>query len=258
MAIIVLKAWYLETVLTLGQVAHPHPTLKADLRLSKTGLLKSGMRADFLDDVEDVQHSRWFDRYLMGEGVEFYVEGSGIYSISNLDLISRELYFTKRASYRPLQPTCFWLAQHHDPALNQRHQGWIEAALHRINRDHSPVKPLSLITSPEGDYAHVDAALVRQVRESLVVIADVSGVIPGSLPSPSVCLHLGFALHHKRPEQLIVVAASHTQPNLPLDVMGFTSVGTEAAMVDTLLGCCRRLGVVADGGKGEPECREGS
>jgi len=250
MAIIVLKAWCLETVLTLGQVAHPHPTLKADLRLSKTGLLKSGMRADFLDDVENVQQSRWFDRYLNGELVEFYVEGSGIYSISNLDLTSRELYFTKRATYRPLQPTCFWLAQQHVPALNQRHQGWTESALNRINRHHDPIKPLSLITSPEGESAHLDAALLRQLRESLVVIADVSGVISGSLPSPWVCLHLGVALHFKRPEQVILVAASQTDPVLAKDIEGCNNVGTAAEMFDTLLGCCRRLGIVTDGGTG--------
>lgn len=247
MAIIILKAWYLETVLTLGQVVHPRPSLKADMRLSKTGLLKSGMRADFLDDVETVQQSRWFEHYLNGDVVEFYIEGSGIYSIANLDLISREIYFSKRATYRPLQPTCFWLAQHHDPALNQRHQDWIAASLKRINSHYHPLKPLTLITSPEEHAVKVDAALLRQIRESLLVIADVSGVISGSLPSPSVCLHLGFALHHKRPEQLILITDPLPQPMAP-DLVDCSYANTEAEVFDTLLGCCCRLGVVGENG----------
>jgi len=37
-----------------------------------------------------------FQRYLEGEIVEFYIEGSGGYAISNIDLISHEIYFTKQ------------------------------------------------------------------------------------------------------------------------------------------------------------------
>ena len=90
MAIIALKAWFLEKyepVKELEKRTH-------DLRLSKNSLLKSGLRADFLNDSEEVKKSAWFQRYLEGESVEFYIEGSGGYSISNIDLISPSITFS--------------------------------------------------------------------------------------------------------------------------------------------------------------------
>jgi len=45
--------------------------------------------------------------YLEGEIVEFYIEGSGGYAISNIDLISHEIYFTKQAVMAQLEPTIF-------------------------------------------------------------------------------------------------------------------------------------------------------
>ena len=70
MAIIALKAWYLEQYEPIKSVIkRPHT-----LRLNKTSLLKSGLRADFLDDIDDVRNSLWFKHYLEGETVEFYIE----------------------------------------------------------------------------------------------------------------------------------------------------------------------------------------
>lgn len=103
MAIIALKAWYLQEYEPIRELEkRPH-----DLRLSKNSLLKSALRADFLDDSEEVKKSIWFQRYLEGEAVEFYIEGSGGYAISNIDLISHEIYFTKQEIMAHLEPTIF-------------------------------------------------------------------------------------------------------------------------------------------------------
>src|SRR4028118_558559 len=103
MAIIALKAWYLQQYEPIKQLeSGPH-----DLRLSKNSLLKSGLRADFLDDSQDVKNSEWFGRYLEGETIEFYIEGSGGYAIANIDLISHEIYFTKQTVMAQLEPTIF-------------------------------------------------------------------------------------------------------------------------------------------------------
>jgi hypothetical protein len=91
MAIIAVRAWYLQEYEPLRELEkRPH-----DLRLSKNSLLKTGLRADFLDDREEVKRSVWFERYLEGDPVEFYIEGSGGYAVANIDLISQEIYFTK-------------------------------------------------------------------------------------------------------------------------------------------------------------------
>src|SRR4028119_576155 len=103
MAIIALKAWYLQHYEPIKKLEkRPH-----DLRLSKNSLLKSGLRADFLEDSEQVKQSAWFQRYLEGEIVEFYIEGSGGYAISNIDLISHEIYFSKQAVMAQLEPVIF-------------------------------------------------------------------------------------------------------------------------------------------------------
>lgn len=47
MAIIALKAWYLQEYEPIKELKRPH-----DLRLSKNSLLKSGLRADFLKIVQ--------------------------------------------------------------------------------------------------------------------------------------------------------------------------------------------------------------
>jgi len=48
MAIIALKAWYLSDYEPIRELeSRPH-----DLRLAKNSLLKSALRADFLEDIE--------------------------------------------------------------------------------------------------------------------------------------------------------------------------------------------------------------
>lgn len=55
MAIIALKAWYLQQYEPIKELKkRPH-----DLRLSKNSLLKSGLRADFLEDSQEVKNSEW-------------------------------------------------------------------------------------------------------------------------------------------------------------------------------------------------------
>ena len=62
MSIIALRAWYIEDYEPIQQVEKRPP----DIRLSKKSLLKSALRADFLEDTEEVKQSTWFGRYLEG------------------------------------------------------------------------------------------------------------------------------------------------------------------------------------------------
>ncbi|BCX13062.1 MAG: hypothetical protein KatS3mg067_2000 [Thermosynechococcus sp.] len=106
MAIIVLRAWYLPQYEPLERLEQrPH-----DLRLNKSSLLKTALRADFLDDLETVQRSEWFQRYRLGETVEFYIEGSGSYTIANIDILSHEIYFIKSDRQAYLEPILFFSA----------------------------------------------------------------------------------------------------------------------------------------------------
>ena len=108
MAIIALRAWYIKQYEPLKQVLEK----PCDLRLSRSSLLKTGMRADFLDERIKVQATEWFTTYLESTTpVEFYIEGSGYYIISNIDLVSQEIYFTKQQSLSGLEPVIYFSPQ---------------------------------------------------------------------------------------------------------------------------------------------------
>ena len=53
MSIIALRAWYLQEYEPIRELEKRPP----DIRISKKSLLKSGLRADFLEDSEEVKQS---------------------------------------------------------------------------------------------------------------------------------------------------------------------------------------------------------
>jgi hypothetical protein len=220
MAIIALRAWYLESYEPLRELERrPH-----DLRLSKNSLLKSALRADFLDDLETVKRSAWFARYLDGETVEFYIEGSGGYAIANIDLNSQEIYFTKRDVAAQLEPTIFLALQSDfaESSLVLRQE--VTELLEEFNT-RSRV-PLSLVESLPGTDAPLrpNAVLLRQIRRSLLFIADGTAIALGAddraLLNPAICLALGYALGVKKPEQVLLMqqGQSALEGRFPFDL----------------------------------------
>jgi hypothetical protein len=206
MAIIALKAWYLAEYEPFRDLEkRPH-----DLRLSKNSLLKSALRADFLEDSAEVKNSAWFQRYIEGETVEFYIEGSGGYAISNIDLISHEIYFTKQDVMAHLEPTIFLCYQTEFPESSDLLRDEIQTFLEKFNKRSR--LPLLLEESHRLTDAPIrlNSTLMRKIRKSLVFIADGTPVIQldGSpsqpIPSPKVCVEIGYALQCKRSEQLLL------------------------------------------------------
>ncbi len=206
MAIIALKAWYLQEYEPIRDLEkRPH-----DLRLSKNSLLKSALRADFLDDSEDVKTSVWFQRYLEGDKIEFYIEGSGGYAISNIDLISHEIYFTKQDVMANLEPTIFLCYQTEFSQSSDLLREELQEILARLNRRSR--LPLTLEEShrlSDGP-VRLNSTLMRKIRQSLLFIADstpilqIDGSPPQLIPSPKVCVEIGYALQCKRPEQILL------------------------------------------------------
>lgn len=216
MAIIALRAWYLQKYEPLKELEkRPH-----DLRLSKNSLLKSGLRADFLEDSQEIKASDWFGRYLDGETVEFYIEGSGGYAISNIDLISHEIYFTKQAVMANLEPTIFLCYQTEYAAASEALREGLQNALVKLNQ-RSRV-PLTFEEShrPSDSPIQLSSMLMRKIRKSLLFIADSTPItsIEGKgmptqlIPSPKVCLEMGYALQCKRSEQILL--AQMERPDL--------------------------------------------
>jgi hypothetical protein len=215
MAIIALKAWYLQEYEPLKELEkRPH-----DLRLSKNSLLKSGLRADFLEDSDEVRRSTWFQRYLEGEPVEFYIEGSGGYAIANIDLRSHEIYFTKQEVMAYLEPTIFFCYQSEYPESSELLRDELQSLVETLNQKSR--LPLSLKEShrlTDGP-VRLTSTLMRDIRKSLLFVADGTSIArieatpPQLIPSPKVCVEIGYALQCKRSEQILLTQME--RPDLP-------------------------------------------
>ncbi|MFN4196240.1 MAG: hypothetical protein ACK4HM_10520 [Thermosynechococcus sp.] len=211
MAIIALRAWYLPQYEPLEQIEkRPH-----DLRLNKNSLLKTALRADFLDDLETVQRSEWFQRYRLGETVEFYIEGSGTYTIANIDVLSHEIYFIKSDRLSYLEPTLFFSGSDR-PSSDE-----IRTALKAFVTNTPSRFPLQLVESPRSATAplRLDSPAITQLRRSLLFIADGTAVENGQLPT-MIALELGYALASKRRHQILVIQQEHPSQRalLPIEV----------------------------------------
>ncbi|NEP55441.1 MAG: hypothetical protein F6K31_00040 [Symploca sp. SIO2G7] len=208
MAIIVLKAWYREHYEPVKELEQR----PQDLRLSKSSLLKSGLRVDFLDDSQDVKNAEWFKRYLEGEAVEFYIEGSGVYSISNIDLISHEIYFTKLDVMAQLEPIIFLSCQTEYDAAREALGNTLSNILETFNQRLRVSLTLETSIRKAGEPMRLSSTQMRKIRKSLIFVADGTPVValdrenvPLAIPNPNVCVELGYALNAKRQEQILLV-----------------------------------------------------
>ena len=207
MAIIALKAWYLKQYEPIKEIVQrPH-----DLRLSRNSLLKTGMRADFLDESQSIQESDWFERYLEGETVEFYIEGSGSYAIANIDLLSHEIYFTKQDILAWLEPIIFFSYQTEYSKASNALGSALHEAIEALNQKSRLPLTLEMSLRPSDAPLRLSDTQLRKIRKSLLFIADGTPVAhlqneaPQLLPSPQVCVEIGYALQSKRPGQILLV-----------------------------------------------------
>ncbi|ARV59486.1 hypothetical protein BZZ01_13375 [Nostocales cyanobacterium HT-58-2] len=216
MSIIALRAWYLENYEPIPELEKRPP----DIRLSKKSLLKSGLRADFLEESEQVKKSTWFGRYLEGENIEFYIEGSGGYCVANIDLISHEIYFTKQAVLAQLEPTIFLCHQTEYPAASEILRESLLESLAILNLRSR--LPLSLVESyrPKEGSVRLSRTMMRKIHRSLLFLADATPIakIDGKettqlIPSPIVCVEIGYAIQSKRSDQILLAQMQH--PDLP-------------------------------------------
>lgn len=222
MAIIALKAWYLREYEPIRELEkRPH-----DLRISKNSLLKSALRGDFLEDSDEVKQAEWFQRYLDGDTVEFYIEGSGGYAISNIDLISHEIYFTKQDVMAVLEPIIFLCYQTEYADSGDLLRDELTTIIDKLNqRSRLPITLEESNRLTDGP-ARLSSSLTRKIRKSLLFIADttpilqIDGTPPQLIPSPKVCVEVGYALQSKRSEQVLLaqMERSDITGQFPFDI----------------------------------------
>lgn len=215
MAIIAVKAWYLEAYEPIRELEkRPH-----DLRLSKSSLLKSGFRADFLDESSEVRQTAWFQRYLDGETVAFYIEGSGGYTISNVDLVSHEIYFSKQDVMAHIEPIIYFCYQTEFAESGELLHQSLMTAVESLNQKSRISLTLEVSHRLSEGPARLQSTLNRKIRKSLLFIADATPILQLGgdtnlvVPSPNVCVEVGYALQAKQSDQILV--AQMERPDLP-------------------------------------------
>ena len=248
-AIIALKAWYLRQYEPIKKVIQTPCTL----RLSRNSLLKTGLRADFLDDRFEVESSEWFELYLEGRRVEFYIQGSGNYLVSNVDLVSHEIYFTKCSSISGLEPIIYYCPQSYYPPAHEAITDALNNTIEQLSL-RSRI-PLSLETTPRSPQSplRISDPQFNKIDKSLLLIADVTPI--GSLAEgdesklliePNVCVELGYAIHNKDNGQILLVnmERSDLEGTTPFDMVGYKQLSftnadrlnkTLPQLIDTLL-----------------------
>ncbi|MBR8826809.1 MAG: hypothetical protein DSM107014_02720 [Gomphosphaeria aponina SAG 52.96 = DSM 107014] len=230
MAIIALKAWYLEQYEPIKEVIkRPH-----DLRLSRNSMLKSGLRADFLDDTEEVEKSVWFEHYLQGETVEFYIEGSGGYVLSNIDLISHEMYLTKQEITSVLEPVIFFSSQTEYGAASGALREVLSTAIANFKGRSRLSLTLEEAPRPTAAPLRLSSSQLRKIRKSLLFVADGTAVgrvvqenVTKIIPNANVCVEIGYALANKRSGQILLayMERSDYSGQFPFDLPGHQQLG---------------------------------
>ncbi|MDY7012335.1 MAG: hypothetical protein SVX43_01835 [Cyanobacteriota bacterium] len=229
MAIIALKAWYLEQYEPISQIVRR----SHDLRLSKNSLLKAGLRADFLDDRAEVEASNWFGRYLEGETIEFYIEGSGGYAISNIDLVSHEIYFTKQDTSAFTEPAIYFSQQTEIPEATETIREVLEETVAQLSARSRLPLALELAQRPQNAPLRLSSSQLRKIRKSLLFIADSTPVARAGeeqlLVSPNVCVELGYALQNKRAGQMLLVRQERLAGQIPFDLANHQQLSFKTA-----------------------------
>ncbi|VEP13055.1 conserved hypothetical protein [Hyella patelloides LEGE 07179] len=226
MAIIALRAWYIKQYEPLKQVLEK----PCDLRLNRNSLLKTGMRADFLDERIVVQATKWFAAYLEGSAVEFYIEGSGYYIISNIDLLSQEIYFTKQQSLSGLEPIIYFSPQTEYAEVKDSILDTLNNTVAAFNeRSRIPLK-LEISPRPQDTPLRLSNSQFKKISKSLLYIADTTPIasISGEnnqklLLSSNVCVEIGYALETKDIGQILLLRSEskNLTGDLPFDVSGY-------------------------------------
>lgn len=249
MAIIALRAWYIKQYEPLKQVLEK----PCDLRLNRGSLLKTGMRADFLDERVQVQATEWFSAYLEGAVVEFYIEGSGYYIVSNIDLLSQEVYFTKQQSLSGLEPVIYFSPQTEYAQGKDSIIPTLDDTIAQFNlRSRIPLK-LEIAPRPQETPLRLSNNQFKKIRQSLLYIADstpISAITaqnkPKLLLSPNVCIEIGYALETKDIGQILLLRQERDDltGEFPFEVSGYKELIFEQsedlqknlpAMMETLL-----------------------
>jgi hypothetical protein len=209
------KCWQIDPMTcdleTITQLQH-------DIDLVTKSLLKQSYRAFFLNPREEIEKFNWYRALIRGETSKFYIDGSGVYQLVNIDLTQKEMYFEKSRQATGYKPWIFYSWQSdHNPSRSHI-KAALDKAIDNINNSRKPRRELELVesTRPEDGAKDIVEAIKRNIDRSLIAVFDITNTaqIIGDptleagmkyQPNANVSYELGYALHSKSPQQIILV-----------------------------------------------------
>jgi hypothetical protein len=211
MQLIRVKCWHVgDAIYDIAQVKAQPQTLD----LVKKSILKSGYRAYCLTDRVEIESSTWYQLHLISDTVIFYIEGSGLYKLANIDLVENEFYFEKSSLPAGYQPWIFYSWQSdYNPSRSHIRDG-IDLAVDTLN-SRNPKSPLTIVesTRQEDGAENIVESIKKNIDRSLMTIFDVTNVsrvdaedlTAKCYPNANVVFELGYALSRKRADQVLMI-----------------------------------------------------
>jgi hypothetical protein len=214
-----IKCWHVTDA-----VADPRllENIPPTLRIFKKSILKTGYRAFAFDERTDIEKQSWYQDFLLGDEVRFYIDGTGFYKLVNCDLADNELYFERLNLPVGHKPWIFYSWQSdHNPSRTHIRNALMETIEH-INNNLNPRQPLELVeaTRPEDGAADIVQTIKANLDRCLFAVFDITSVakVPvdveveqKSYPNANVVFELSYAMARKKPEQVLLVKKKRTE-----------------------------------------------
>lgn len=217
MAINRIKCWRIKS---LGYDIDAIIKEKHDLELVRKSILKNAYRAFFLNEKEEIETTGWYKNHLVGEKNKFYIDGSGIYKLANIDLTEKELYFEKDNLFFGYKPWIFYSWQS-DYVISKNYINQaLSEIIDSINSNHKPKRRLELVESTrlEDGAKDIVSAIKQNIDKSLITIFDITSVaeviknkgedsqlFTKYYPNANVVFEFSYALQRKGEHQIILV-----------------------------------------------------
>ena len=204
-----IKAWYAPNPNQhLNDIRSGEP-----ITIFKKSVLKTGYRAFLAIDIEDTQ-PEWLQQFLLEDLTLFYIDGSGFYSLANIDLSDGELYFAKYNLPVGFQPWIFYSWQSDYNTSRNNITEALNRCIDHINTNRNPRSSISVVsaTRQEDGADDIVQAIKRNIDRSLMCVFDITNVAqtpdadpPRWHPNANVSYELGYALNRKRRDQIIII-----------------------------------------------------
>lgn len=208
------KCWFISTpVYDINAIDKQKP----DIQLVKKSILKNAYRAFCIDQRELIEESAWYRDFLQGNKVLFYIEGSGVYKLANIDLIENEFYFERNNLPAGYRPWIFFSWQSDYNPSRSHIKDALEEVVYDVNNNRKPRAKIELVesTRSEDGVKDIAEAIRRNLDQCLIAVFDITNVadvVPkeGSLstksyPNANVIFEFSYTLQKKREDQIILI-----------------------------------------------------